>query len=51
MVCELKITKGCKKHCVEIYSWSNLRYKVIIEKPTCAGDEMHTRLFFTTVFT
>ena len=42
MVYELNIMLGCKKIMLKSNRDPTYRYKVIIEKPTYAGDEMHS---------
>ena len=39
---ELNIRQGCKKIMLKSNRDKTQRYKVIIEKPTYAGDEMHS---------
>ena len=42
VVYELNITQGCKKNMLKSNGGPTQRYKVIIKKPTYAGDEMHS---------
>ena len=45
VVYELNITQGCKKIMLKSNCDLTQLYKVIIEKPTYAGDEMHSKTY------
>ena len=43
MICELKITSGCKKNCVKIPWGSDIPLKSYQRKTVLRGHEIHSR--------